>query len=88
MKWKNFGILWRTGNKTMKVKSKGKSRLPLSFYLLAGGILVYYLFDFLIRFGLFDSAARVKCGKGKFKQKVKKEHRRRLRKGENTGRRK
>ena len=61
--------------------SKNKNpRLPLSFYLLAGGILIYYLLDLLIRFGFFESAARVKYGKGRFKQKVKKEHRRRQRK--------
>ena len=56
------------------------SRLPLTFYLLAGGILVYYLLDFLIRFGLFESAGRVRYSKGRFKQKVRREQRRRQRK--------
>lgn len=64
------------------MKTKEKSNIPLTirFYLLVIGIFTYYLLDILIRYGLFESAARVKYGKGRFIQKVKKEQRRRKRK--------
>lgn len=56
-----------------------KPPLGIGFYLLAAGVVIYYLLDFLIKYGLFESAARVKYSKGRFVQKVKKEQRRRRR---------